>query len=62
MGKLSVYFVYEIAEVTTGLVVYTLEEHNRGKILLKILNFILWQLPLQNSQNLIFFAGLDLLS
>ena len=47
MRQFGIYLVHEIAEISAGLVVDTLEKHDGSEILLKILNLVSWQLPLQ---------------
>lgn len=60
MGQLCVNFVSEVAEVDAGLVVDSLEEHYRGKILLKVLDFTLFDFPLQNVDDSLLLGSHDL--
>lgn len=62
MGEFRVYLVDEVTEIGARFIVDPLEEHYRCEILLKVLNLILRQLPLQNVENLFLFATLHLLS
>ena len=57
MREFGVNFVGEIAEVDLSLVIDSLEEHNGGEILFKILNFVRRHFSLKNVNDIFFFAG-----
>lgn len=61
VGELGVDLVDEIAEVGAGLVVDALEEHDRGEVLLEVLDLLPRQLPLQDVYYLLLLSALHLL-
>ena len=60
--QLRVDLVGEVAEVDPGFIVDALEEHDRCEVLLKVLNFAVVQLPLEDIDYAFLLGGHDLFS